>query len=119
MTIQQTCQRLGKSESTIRRWIRSGKLYATIIDGVYDIQLDSPSDQPSPSQNEQMPSQNDQLITELRSEIDYLKKLLEESQQARERADMIAMQLSRQLDQKALEAPKTSWLRRIFTKRPT
>ena len=37
MTIQEACQRLGKSESTIRRWIRSGKLAAIMVSGAYDI----------------------------------------------------------------------------------
>jgi len=105
MTIQEVCNRLGKSESTIRRWIRCGKLHAEIIDGVYDIQLDPPSDQPSPSQN-------DQLITQLRSENDYLKERISELEQARERADMITLQLTRQLDQKAL--PKSTWLRKLL-----
>ena len=111
MTIQEACQRLGKSESTIRRMIKTGKLTASKIDGVFHVQIDPPSDQPLPSQ---MTTKNDQLISQLRSEIEYLKKLLDESQQARERADMITMQLSRQLEQKAL--PKPTWLNRIFQK---
>ena len=37
MNVQEAAKRLGKSEPTIRRWIRDGKLTATMIDGVYDI----------------------------------------------------------------------------------
>jgi excisionase family DNA binding protein len=37
MTIQEAIHRLGKSESTIRRHIKSGKLQAEKIDGAYDI----------------------------------------------------------------------------------
>jgi len=40
ITIQETCQRLGKSESTIRRMIKAGKLVAIKKDGVYDIPED-------------------------------------------------------------------------------
>lgn len=116
MTIQEACQRLGKSSSTIRRWIRSGRLRAEIIDGVYNIPYELIDEQSLPSQ---MTIQNDQLITELRSEIEYLKKLLDESQQARERADTIMLSQSRQLEQKAITAPKRStWLKRLF-KKPT
>ena len=114
MTIQQACQRLGKSESTIRRWIRSGRLHAEIKDGIYDIQYDLIDEQSLPSQTT---IQNDQLIIQLRSENDYLKERIKELEQARERADMITMQLSRQLEQKAIEAPKRStWLKQLFKK---
>jgi len=37
VTIQEVSQRTGKSPSTIRRWIKGGKLEAKLIDGVYDI----------------------------------------------------------------------------------
>jgi DNA-binding transcriptional MerR regulator len=121
MTIQEACQRLGKSESTIRRWIRNGKLTASITEGVYNIQEEMPGNL---SSDQSTTIQNDQLIIQLRSENEYLKKLLAEAQQARERADMITMQLSRQLEQKALSSaesgekalPGPSWLKRIFRK---
>lgn len=38
MTIQDAAQRLGKSEATIRRWIKQGKLESTLIDGKYNIE---------------------------------------------------------------------------------
>ena len=38
MTIKETAQHTGKSESTIRRWIKQGKLNATLVDGKYDIE---------------------------------------------------------------------------------
>lgn len=37
MTIQEAARRLGKSDLTIRRWIKSEKLTATKIDGRWDI----------------------------------------------------------------------------------
>ena len=41
MTIQMASQCLGKSETTIRRWIKTGKLTAKLIDGIYDIPEDA------------------------------------------------------------------------------
>lgn len=38
MTIQEIAQRLGKSEATIRRLIKQGKLEATMDSGKYDIE---------------------------------------------------------------------------------
>jgi len=37
MNIQKVAQRLDKSELTIRRWIKSGKLAATMTNGKWDI----------------------------------------------------------------------------------
>ena len=37
MNIQEIAQRLGKSELTIRRWIKSGKLTATMTNGKWDV----------------------------------------------------------------------------------
>ena len=37
MTLKEACQQTGRSESTLRRWIRTGKLKATLDGGKYDI----------------------------------------------------------------------------------
>ena len=37
MTLQEACQRLGKSETTLRRWIKTGKLKAELALGKYEI----------------------------------------------------------------------------------
>ena len=37
MNVQEAAKRLRKSEPTIRRWIRDGKLKATMVDKAYDI----------------------------------------------------------------------------------
>ena len=119
MTIQEASKRLAKSEKTVRRWIEQGKLNATLVDGKYivddnDVMSKTTTDQVSSQMSNNV---QDELITELRSEIEYLKKLLDESQQARERADTIMLSQSRQLEQKAIEAPKrATWLRRVFRK---
>jgi len=114
MTIQEVCQRLGKSESTIRRWIRKGKIRVLNLNGVYDI---SEEQIMQLSTSSQMPSQmtfNDELISQLRSENDYLKERITQLEEARERSDTIILSLSRQLELKSL--PKPTWLSRIFQK---
>jgi len=119
MTIQMASQRIGKSETTIRRWIKSGKLSATIVDGVYDISEDSilaySNDQ---SMNSQPEGVDKALIDQLRSENEYLKERIQELEQARERADLITMQLTRQLEQsqRMLEAHKEPFWKRWLRK---
>jgi predicted RNase H-like nuclease (RuvC/YqgF family) len=128
MTIQMAGQRLGKSESTIRRWIKTGKLTAKLIDGAYDISEDAinrlvngyPDDKAVNSQPE---SVDQSLISHLRSENEYLKERIQELEQARERSDMITLQLTRQMEQaqRMLEAHESEkrgpWYRRIFRKK--
>ncbi len=117
MTIHEASQCLGKSESTIRRWIRIGKLKATLVNGVYDI----PDKVVNAYLNDQavyrqMEGVDRALIEQLRAENEYLKQRVQELEQARERADMIAMRLTRQLEQnqRLLEYHQAPWWRRIF-----
>lgn len=115
MTIQETCQRLGKSESTVRRMIRAGRLTASKKDGVYNISEDSVND----LLNDKHAVGNDQLsnelVKQLQNENQYLKERIKELESARERADMISMQLTRQLGdaQKSLEMKSMSWWKRL------
>lgn len=119
MTIQQASQRLGKSESTIRRWIRSGKLTATMIDGVYDI----PEAAVNALSNDKHPAGDDQgpeggIIMQLREENEYLKERIQELEEARQRADTIILQQARQQEQaqRLLEHYQSPWWRRWFRK---
>jgi len=117
MTIQEACQRLGKSESTVRRWIRSGKLAATMVSGAYDI----PETAVNALSNDKQVVGIDQepegaVIVRLRDENEYLKQRVEELEQARERSDTIILQLTRQLEQsqRLLEYHQSPWWRRWF-----
>ncbi len=47
MNVHEAAKRLGKGESTIRRWIREDKLEAATINGAYDIPESSKINQPS------------------------------------------------------------------------
>lgn len=121
MTIQEACQRLGKSESTIRRWIKTGKLTAKLVDGTYDISEDAinclvnsyPNDKAIDSQPEGVDQGNEKVIIKrLEAENEYLKERIQELEQARQRADMITLQLTRQLE--AHEEKRGSWWSRIW-----
>jgi len=132
MNIQEAAQRLGKSELTIRRWIKSGKLTATMSNGKWDIPesvLDDISNNLSGdiSQN----NQNDiidkaHLLEEikfLRKDNEHLKQQIEDKdrilEDSRQRQDMIIMQLTRQLDNqlKLMESKKTPWYRKFLRKK--
>ena len=120
MTIQEAFQRLGKSESTIRRWIKQGKLTTTLVKGVNQIPDDQVNDIADGSVNDraatgQMTAQ-DKLIDQLQSEVEYLRSELKET---KERSDTIILNLTRQLEnqQLMLEDKSQPWYRRVFRKR--
>jgi len=113
MTIQEACQRLGKSESTIRRWIKQEKLITTLVDGVNQIpddQVNAIADNMAVTGH--MVAQNE-LIDQLKSEVTYLRQELKES---KERSDTIILQITRQ-NQLLLEDKSKRWYRRWFEKR--
>jgi excisionase family DNA binding protein len=120
MTIQEASQRLGKSESTVRRWIRQGKLTATMVGGVYDIPEtvvnDYLNDQ---SMTRQVEGVDQPMIDQLKAENEYLKERIQELEDARQRSDTIVLQLTRQLEQsqRLLEYHRDPWYRRWFRKR--
>jgi len=130
MTIQEAAQRLGKSDLTIRRWIKSGKLDATMVDNRWDIPESALIDISNDISyiNHDSTIGKTHLLEEiqfLRKENEQLRKHLEEKDKAieesRHRQDTIIMQLTRQLEnhQKLLEYKETSWYRRLFRKRPS
>lgn len=124
MTIQEACQRLGKSESTIRRWIREKKLSAIKVDGIWSISEEAIHDQSSDQSPEDSDKQwssdvSKQLVIELRSENEYLKERIQELESSRERADQMVMQMTRQMEsqQRLLEYHEDPWYRRWFRKK--
>ena len=106
MTIQEACQRLGKSESTIRRMIKDGRLTASKKDGIYDITDHSVNDLSNDKQSVGNDQLSNELVKQMQEENRYLKERIKELESARERADMISIQLTRQLEttQKILES---------------
>ena len=120
MTIHEVCQRLGKSESTIRRWIKQGKLISTKVDGVNQISVEQvdalANDMVSDQSVTEGMTGHAELITGLRSEVEYLRQELKDT---RERSDTIVLQLTRQLEnqQKMLEYHQEPWWQRIWRRR--
>ena len=121
MTIHEVCQRLGKSESTIRRWIREGTLTATKVNGVWDISEEMVNDCSNGGQTVGSDQSVDGTVQQLRSENDYLKERIQELESARERSDTLMLQLTRQLEQsqRMLEAHSAPWWRRLRRRRKT
>ncbi len=139
MTIQEVAQRLGKSEATIRRWIKQRKLESTLTDGKYDIPqsaLDAYAKSEEYIDNAyankevdqetgQLRRQNEELLKQMSSQQERINKLEEqlESERSRydgaaERHDMVVMQMTRQMadQQRLLEHYQEPWYRRMFRK---
>lgn len=136
MTIQEVAQRLGKSEATIRRWIKQGKLESTLTSGKYDISesaLDAYTKSEvyvdnayADKETDQLHRQNEELLKQMTSQQERIMQLEEqlESERSRydgaaERHDMVVMQMTRQMadQQKMLKHYQEPWYRRVFRKR--
>ena len=118
MTIAEVAKLIGKSEQSVRRAIKSGKLQATMIDGRYEINEDDIPDslrdsQPivtdnqadTQSDSQAIVSENESLkarILELESDKKRLQQQIENLQtqlsDASQRHDTVVMQMSRMLE---------------------
>lgn len=132
MTIQEVAKRLDKSEKTIRRWIKQGKLYAELVDGKYVIDeselgdylneadLSTQESEMSTQTNVEFPMQQIEYfknhVEELRQELAQER---ERSEQASQRHDTIVLQLTRQLEQsqRLLEYHQEPWYRKLFRRK--
>ena len=125
MTIQELAKKLGKTEQTIRRWIKQEKVDAKLVDGKYIIDETKLTDYLSKddltSQDKETTSQpnTDFLMQELEHFKRENEELRQELSQVRERSDVIIMQLTRQLEQnqRLLEYHQSPFWRRWFGKR--
>jgi len=111
MNVQEAAKRLGRSEPTIRRWIRDGKLAATMIDGVYDIPESAVNDQSMSSQL----TADDQHgeVAAMRAHIQSLERQIEEKDNQISELHQLLMASERQA-QRLLEFHKEPWYRRWF-----
>ena len=138
MTIQEAAHYLNKSEATIRRYIKQGKLEATLVGGKYSIEesaldayassdkhIDNAYPKEALVQAQYLHKQNEELnrqISDQKARIEKLELQLEEERKrgevADQRHDTIVMQLTRQLEnqQKLLEYHESPWWRRWFRK---
>lgn len=117
MTLKEACQRTGKSESTLRRWIKEGKLKAMLVDnGKYDI---NPADiekfaKPAQKAKKTEPATNTNLIDQMTTQIDRqveeiaflrdeLSKQRDEQSEQSKRHDTIVLHMTQQLDRAHLQ----------------
>src|SRR5215213_332780 len=99
VTIQEAAYRLGVKEDAIRKRIQRGSMrHDKAEDGrVYvwvDATQDSTQDTGHTSQDVYQDTAQDERLEDLREQVAYLRRQLDEEREARRRADMILAQLS-------------------------
>ena len=119
-TIQQYAAYKNVSVNTIRNWIKQKKVNATKKDNQWFITCPN-SDTNYGTNTSTNASTNDnknyiELLQEKDKQIEFLKSQLEESNQARQRADTILMQLSQQIDRQQLQIEDMRRNRSIFAR---
>lgn len=117
MTLKKACQETGRSESTLRRWIRDGKLKATLgDDGKYDID-DADIEKfakPTKRAKTTVPATTTNLISQMTKQIDSqadeiaflrgeLSKQTDEHSEQSKRHDTIVLKMTQQLDRAQLQ----------------
>jgi len=117
LTVQECAQRVRRSEETVRRWIRKGKMPATQKDGQYIIKEEDLLETSLVAQGDDKDAQDvahlQEVVELLQTQVEHLKNELEnkekhitelESQLAEssKRPDTIILQLTQQLEKKDL-----------------
>ena len=127
-TIQQYAAYKNVSVNTIRNWIKQKKVNATKKDNQWfitctdtDTNTSTNTDTNTSTNTDTNTSTNDnknyiELLQEKDKQIEFLKSQLEESNQARQRADTILMQLSQQTDRQQLQIEDMRRNRSIFAR---
>ena len=123
-TIQQYAAYKNVSVNTIRNWIKQKKVNATKKDNQWFItctNADTNYGTNTSTNASTNASTNDnknyiELLQEKDKQIEFLKSQLEESNQARQRADTILMQLSQQTDRQQLQIEDMRRNRSIFAR---
>ena len=115
MTLAEAAQKIGKSERTVRRLIKDGKIQAEKVGGVWQISdlagLEPPAEA---GETADVGGGLPALAEQLRSEVEYLRKeneeLRKELQESRMRSDTIILQLTER--RKLLEDVRQPFWRR-------
>ena len=118
VTIQEAAQRLGVKEDAVRKRIQRGSMrHEKAKDGrVYvwvDAAQDTAQDGPETSRDEYRDTAQDERVEDLREQVAYLRRQLDEEREARRRADTILVQLSAANAEqartiRAIEAPSSA-----------
>ena len=99
MTISEAAQRVGKSESALRRAIKSCKLDAQIVNGKYDIQEVALYAYAKPADRVSAPIRDGQELERLRIENETLRRELEAAQEEVRRKDQQTENIQAQLSE--------------------
>ncbi len=99
VTIQQAAQRLGVKEDAVRKRIQRGSMrHEKAKDGRVYVWVDAAQgtaqDEPETSRDEYRDTAQDERVEDLREQVAYLRRQLDEEREARRRADTILVQLS-------------------------
>ena len=115
-TIQQYAAYKNVSVNTIRNWIKQKKVNATKKDNQWFITCTNTDTNTSTNTSTNDNKNYIELLQEKDKQIEFLKSQLEESNQARQRADTILMQLSQQTDRQQLQIEDMRRNRSIFAR---
>ena len=115
-TIQQYAAYKNVSVNTIRNWIKQKKVNATKKDNQWFITCTNTDTNTSTNASTNDNKNYIELLQEKDKQIEFLKNQLEESNQARQRADTILMQLSQQTDRQQLQIEDMRRNRSIFAR---
>ena len=115
-TIQQYAAYKNVSVNTIRNWIKQKKVNATKKDNQWFITCANTDTNTSTNASTNDNKNYIELLQEKDKQIEFLKSQLEESNQARQRADTILMQLSQQTDRQQLQIEDMRRNRSIFAR---
>ena len=120
MTIQEAARRLGVKEDAIRKRIQrgsmrhekaeDGRVYVW-VDAAQDTTQDAERESQDAYQDTAQDTAQDERLKDLREQVAYLRRQLDEEREARRRADMILAQLSQANAEqartiRAIEAPQ-------------
>ena len=112
LTIAEIAKITGKSEQSIRRAIKNGKLKASLINGHYEINESDLSDYQGISQSDSQTIAKEKDVL-----IELLRQQLTEKDQQINQQQAIIMQLSRN-QQLMLESHKDTFWQRWFRRKP-
>jgi excisionase family DNA binding protein len=111
VTIQEAARRLGVKEDAIRKRIQRGSMrHEKAKDGRVYVWVDATQDATQDTERTSQDTTQDERVGDLREQVSYLRRQLDEEREARRRADTIIAQLARANEEQArtireLEAP--------------
>lgn len=139
LTVQECAQRVRRSEETVRRWIRNGKLPASQQDGQYVIKEEDLMATNLVTQDDDSNTQEvahlQEVIDIFQNQVEYLKSELSNEEQhitelerqlfeSSQRSDTIVLSLTQQIDKKdrlledSRNKKRLNIFRKLFLRKP-